>query len=139
MEEEHVFFLHARNLKDVVEAGGRVGIGSHGQLQGLGYHWEIWMVQSGGMSEHDALRAATIFGAEGIGLQDDLGSIETGKLADLVVLDANPLDNIRNTNTVRYVMKNGRLYDGNTLNEIWPRKRDLNLPKHWNERPGGGR
>jgi imidazolonepropionase-like amidohydrolase len=139
MEEEHVFFLHARNLKDVVEAGGRVGIGSHGQLQGLGYHWEIWMVQSGGMSEHDVLRAATIFGAEGIGLQDDLGSIETGKLADLVVLDANPLDDIRNTNTVRYVMKNGRLYEGDTLNEIWPRQKTLRLPSYWDDRPGKGR
>ena len=70
-------------------------------------------------------------------MQDDLGSIETGKLADLVVLDANPLDDIRNTNTVRYVMKNGRLYAGDTLNEIWPRKRDLSLPKHWDDHPKG--
>ena len=78
-----------------------------GQLQGLGYHWEIRMVQSGGMSEHDALRSATIFGAEGIGLQDDLGSIETGKLADLVVLDANPLDDIRNSRRIHGVMVRG--------------------------------
>ncbi len=123
MEDEYVFDRHSAWIKDLVEAGGRTGIGSHGQLQGLGYHWELWALQSGGMSNHDALRVATLMGAEAIGLGGDLGSIEGGKLADLVVLEANPLDDIRNTNTVRYVMKNGRLYDGNTLDEIWPRQR----------------
>ena len=83
------------------------------------------MLQSGGMSNHDALRCATILGAESIGLQQDLGSIEAGKLADILVLDANPLDNIRNSNTVRYVMKNGRLHDASTLDEIWPRQRAM--------------
>jgi cytosine/adenosine deaminase-related metal-dependent hydrolase len=73
----------------------------------------------------DVLKAATVFGADAIGHLKDLGTIEAGKLADLVVLDANPLEDIRNTNTIRYVMKNGRLYEGETLAEVWPRTRSL--------------
>ena len=125
MAEEHVFPLHARFARAVMEAGGCVGVGSHGQLQGLGYHWEMWALQSGGMREHDVLRAATVCGARAIGLEKDLGSIQAGLLADLVVLDRNPLEDIRNTVSIRYVMKNGRLYEGDTLKEIWPREREL--------------
>jgi imidazolonepropionase-like amidohydrolase len=77
----------------------------------------------GGMPVHDALRIATIMGADAIGLGKDVGSLEVGKLADLIVLDRNPLEDIRNTTAIRYVMKNGRLYDGNTLDEIQPRQK----------------
>jgi Tol biopolymer transport system component/imidazolonepropionase-like amidohydrolase len=127
------FQLFAEQAAKIVAAGGRVGMGSHGQLQGLGAQWEIWNIASGGMPPYDVLRVATIFGAEAIGHEKDFGSIEAGKLADLQVLDKNPLDNIRNTNTIKYVMKNGRLYDGNTLAEIWPRQKQLARLWWWNE------
>ena len=135
MEDEYAFPKHAGWLTQLVEGGGRTGVGSHGQLQGLGFHWELWAMQAGGMDEHDALRAATLMGAEAIGLGGDLGSIEPGKLADLVILDANPLDDIRNTNTVHQVMMNGRLYDGDTLDELWPRQRSAPYEAWRHRRP----
>ncbi|MGQ0766892.1 MAG: amidohydrolase family protein [Gemmatimonadota bacterium] len=128
-ESEYSFRFFAEQATKLVEAGGRVGLGGHGQLQGLGVHWELWTIASGGMKPIDALKVGTIFGAEAIGLKQDLGSVEAGKLADILVLDANPLDNIRNTNTIRYVVKNGRVYEGETLTEIWPRQRPL--PRQW--------
>jgi imidazolonepropionase-like amidohydrolase len=128
-ESEYSFTLFAEQARKVIAAGGRVGLGGHGQLQGLGVHWELWTIASGGMTPMDALRVGTIFGAEAIGLQASLGSVEAGKLADLIILSANPLDDIRNTNTITHVMKNGRLYDGNTLDEVWPRTRPM--AKQW--------
>ena len=123
------FSLFAAQAAKIVAAGGRVGFGSHGQLQGLGAHWEIWSIASGGMPRYDVLRVATAYGADAIGVGKDLGTIEVGKLADLQVLDKNPLDDIKNTNTISKVMKNGRLYNGSTMAEEWPRQ--LAAPKMW--------
>jgi Tol biopolymer transport system component/imidazolonepropionase-like amidohydrolase len=120
--EQYTFRNLARDAAKIVAAGGRVGLGGHGEMQGLGVHWELWSIASGGMSRHDALRVATLWSAESIGLGKDLGSLEVGKLADLIILEKNPLINIENTNTIKMVMKNGRLYDGDTLDELWPKK-----------------
>lgn len=123
-EYQNGFIRVSQSCKKLADAGVKVNVGGHGQLQGLGFHWELWMLTQGGMSNMEALKAATINGAAYIGKEDEIGSLKVGKLADLVVLDKNPLDDIHNTQTVRYVMVNGRLYDAETMNEIGTRKKN---------------
>ncbi|HEX4932950.1 MAG TPA: amidohydrolase family protein, partial [Gemmatimonadaceae bacterium] len=130
VEEDYNFPAIARGVRDIVRAGGRAGLGSHGQQDGIGAHWELWMLQSGDMTPMEALRIATTYGAESIGYGKDLGSIEAGKLADLVVLDSNPLDNIRNSADIRYVVKNGEVYEAKTLDRVWPSARTFPRP-YW--------
>ena len=86
-------------------------------------HWELWAIASGGMRPLDVIRIGTMFGAEAIGVAKDIGSLEPGKLADLQVLDKDPLIDIHNTNSLKYVMANGRLFDANTMDEVWPRQK----------------
>jgi len=134
LNEEYVFPRLARSAGDVIRAGGKVGVGAHGQRQGLGFHWEIWNLAAG-MSNHEALRAATLLGAKIHGLDRTLGTIDIGKLADLVVLDEDPLENIRNTNSIRYVIKNGVVYKGDTLTEIWPQYKERSWLDGWSTDP----
>ena len=126
---EYSFPAVATGAAAVLRAGGNVSLGAHGQLQGLGPHWEIWaMAGEGGpakgsaMTPMEALRSSTILAAEKLGFSPDLGSIETGKLADLIVLDANPLEDIHNTTKIRWVVKNGEVWEAGTMKKLWPRE-----------------
>ena len=113
----------ARAVKQLADGGTKINIGSGGALQGLGTHWEMWMLAQGGMSPMDILHAATINGAACLGMDKETGSLEVGKLADLVILNDNPLDDIRNSEKINYVMINGRLYDTGSMNEIGNREK----------------
>jgi Tol biopolymer transport system component/predicted amidohydrolase len=129
-DTEFQFQQAAAQAAKIQRAGGLVGVGAHGELQGMGYHWEMWAYAMGGMTPAEVLRAATIDGAKIIGIDQDLGSIESGKLADMVILNANPLENIRNTIDIDRVVQNGRLYDGDSLDQVWPTRKPL-APFWW--------
>ncbi len=120
----------AANAKRLMELGTLVNIGAHGQREGLGSHWEIWAFVQGGMSPMQALQAATIDPARHLGMARDLGSIENGKLADLLIVDGNPLEDIRTTDDIAYVVLNGRIYEGGTLAEKLSGQRKL-APFFW--------
>ncbi len=121
-ESDYSKDIMAQSIADIVDAGGTSAIGAHGQQHGLGSHWDVWMAAkaTGNMT---ALEIASMHGARFLGIDADIGSITVGKLADLMVLNANPLENIRHTADIRYVMKAGVLYDANSLDELWPRQR----------------
>lgn len=121
----------------LAQAGVRVNLGAHGQLQGLGPHWELWALAEGGFDPYEALRAATLNGAAYLGMDGDLGSLEVGKLADLVVIDGDPLSRIEDTEQVVRVMKGGVLYDPDTLGTLWPEVGPA-LPTPWLDAASGG-
>lgn len=131
--DEHIFIEIARMVTELYAAGVRIGVGSHGNFQGLGFHWEMWSFSYGGMSNHDVLRCGTILGAKAIGYGDDIGSLDEGKLADLIVLNDNPLDDIKHTVNVKYVVKNGEVFEAETLDRIWPSPRTLDPLPWWSE------
>jgi imidazolonepropionase-like amidohydrolase len=135
-DDDFYHFELAKTVKDVVRMGGKAQLGAHGQLQGLGAHWELWMLQQGGMTNMEALRCATLYGAQYLGLDGDVGSIEPGKLADFAVMDKNPLDDIRNSESVSRVMINGVLYDTSNMDELYPERR-TRPPFFWERRLDG--
>jgi imidazolonepropionase-like amidohydrolase len=108
----------SKAVNDLSKSGVKVNLGAHGQLQGLGAHWELWMLAQGGMKPLDCLKAATINGAAYLGMDKEIGSLKKGKLADLIILNANPLDDIRNSDKILFTMVNGRLFEAETMNQI---------------------
>lgn len=119
-----------------MEAGIMVNIGAHGQREGLASHWEMWSFARGGFSPMEALATATINPARYLGMDKDIGSLEAGKLADLVIIDANPLDDIRNTDRISHIMLNGRLYLAGDLSEQVTGTAALR-PFYWQTTPQG--
>jgi len=134
-DNQYVFNRIAASAGSILRGGGNVGMGCHGEMDGIGCHWELWGFAAGGLTPLEVIRVGTIDGARALGMDTDIGSIEPGKYADLIVLDANPLEDIHNTNTIHYVMKNGRLYEGETLNEVWPRQKSLPAMWWWGLEP----
>ncbi|WP_317044590.1 amidohydrolase family protein [Mucilaginibacter auburnensis] len=127
----------SKYVKQISDGGTKINLGSHGQLQGLGAHWEMWMLGQGGMSAMQILRSATINGAAYLGMDKEIGSIERGKLADMVILNQNPLEDIRHSDNIKYVMVNGRMYDTDTMNEVGSGNK-IRLNFWWQQSRGGG-
>jgi Tol biopolymer transport system component len=123
---DYHFGVQAQGVADIIANGGYAAIGSHGQAHGIGAHWEVWMYASA-LGNMGALEVASVHGAHFLGADKDLGTLEPGKLADLMILNANPLEDIHNTANIAMVMKAGTLYDADTLDEIWPEKRPFGV------------
>ncbi len=123
-DEDYNILRSSSIPRALFESGVLVNLGAHGQLAGLGSQWELWLIAQSGLRPLDALKCATINGARYLGLDSDIGSLEPGKLADLIVMDKNPLDDIHNSDSVRYTVLNGRVYDSMTMNEIGSRPKE---------------
>ena len=122
--EDYNHFNNARVATELQNEGVDVLMGAHGQREGLASHWEMWMFAQGGMSTWNVLKASTIDGAKYIGMDHELGSIKAGKLADLVILDVDPMQNIQDSDQVNQVMLNGRLYDAASMNQVYPEQKE---------------
>jgi hypothetical protein len=126
---DYSYPLVAQAMADIIAEGGWGAMGAHGEHHGIGPHWELWMGASA-LGNMGAIEVATNHSAHFLGADKDIGSIEVGKLADLMVLNKNPLDNIRNTLDMQYVMKGGLLYDAMSLDQLWPKAVPFG-PKYW--------
>jgi imidazolonepropionase-like amidohydrolase len=124
---EYSFPIFSEAIKDLLRAGGYASIGGHGQHYGLDSHWEVWAYASA-VDNIEALEMASLGGAQMIGMENELGSLEVGKIADLMILDANPLEDIQNTSKIHAVLKGGVLYDDETLDQIWPQSVKRAIP-----------
>ncbi|WP_017665879.1 amidohydrolase family protein [Porphyrobacter sp. AAP82] len=127
---------NAREARKLARRGVKVSIGAHGQQAGVGAHWELWSFVRGGMSPVEALKAGTIVPAQSLGMAKDIGSIEPGKLADLVILSDDPSQDIANSDNIEQVMIGGRLYDARTMNEVGTG--DVRRRPYWWEGEGEG-
>jgi len=133
-EWDYYFIEVAKAAKELKDAGISVQVGGHGQMQGLAMHWEMWSLAKGGMNPLDVIHSATLAGATYVGLDQDLGSIEAGKLADMVILDKSPVEDIRNTTSMSHVVINGVMRDVNTMADAL-NKQDRGI-KVWHREPG---
>lgn len=130
-------FVTSQSVKAIHDNGGYVLAGAHGEMQGLGFHWEIRMFSQGNMSNIDVLKAATVYPAKAHGLFHEIGSIAPGKLADLIFYGPgdSPLDNIWNAGKVKWVMKDGTMWNARDMAQILPVAKpapqlpQLNTPK----------
>ena len=114
----------AESAQKLMKAGVRVHAGAHGQREGLGMHWEMWSMHQGGFTPYEAIRAATLHGAEYLGLDQDLGRIQKGLLADIAMIKGNPLKEMKTSEHVQWIMINGQLYDAFTLKRLEPSPAD---------------
>jgi len=137
--EDYNHIRQARITKQVIDNGGMVQAGGHGQLNGLDTHWEMWAMVQGGMTPLEALRCGTLYGAKYVGLEGDIGSLKAGKLADLIVMEKgrDPIKNIRQSENIQYVIANGRLFDAKTMDELKKKSRIKRQPFYW-ERANSG-
>jgi len=131
-KDEYAFPRLSAQVAKLAREGGLVGVGSHGQLQGLGYHWEMWMLSSGGMTPMEVLRCATLNGSKIVGARRSSVRSNPANSRTWSSLTRARSTTFTNTNTIHWVMKNGELFEGDTLNQVWPEQKKLEPLWFWN-------